>query len=164
MEKARKSATLMHTYYRSFLLLVVIPLVLVFVVAEVVIGYLIRSASIETIDAVQENIATVLSNDVRTNALQLSHFVYVNDGEFTEVASQVHNSTGDARYEADQVLQKTFRTALVPSQSSLSGCFFMKDGGAVYMKEDLVLPQSQIREEEWYRSALQRPNTVVLGG
>lgn len=69
MEKTRKSATLMHTYYRSFLLLVVIPLVLVFVVAEVVIGYLIRSASIETIDAVQENIATVLSNDVRTNAL-----------------------------------------------------------------------------------------------
>lgn len=50
-------------------MLVVIPLILVFLVAEIVVGYLIRSASIETIDAVQENIATVLSNDVRTNAL-----------------------------------------------------------------------------------------------
>lgn len=68
-------------------MLVVIPLILVFLVAEIVVGYLIRSASIETIDAVQENIATVLSNDVRTNALQLSHFVYVNDGEFVQVAA-----------------------------------------------------------------------------
>lgn len=50
-------------------MLVVIPLILVFLVAEIAVGYLIRSASIETIDAVQENIATVLSNDVRTNAL-----------------------------------------------------------------------------------------------
>lgn len=164
MEKTRKSATLTHTYYRSFLLLIVIPLVLVFVVAEAVIGYLIRNASIETIDAVQENIATVLSNDARTNALQLSHFVYVSDGEFMQVAAQVSNSTGDARYEADQALQKVFRTAMVPSQNIIAGCFYMKDGGAVYMKEDMVLPQSQARQEEWYQAALQRPNTVVLGG
>lgn len=164
MEKTRKSATLTHTDYRSFLLLIVIPLVLVFVVAEVVIGYLIRNASIETIDAVQENIATVLSNDVRTNALQLSHFVYAGDGEFMQVAAQVSNSTGDARYEADQALQKAFRTAMVPSQNIIVGCFYMKDGGAVYMKEDMVLPQSQARQEAWYRSALQRPNAVVLGG
>lgn len=82
-KRNEKNASLTHTYYRSFLLLIVIPLVLVFMVAEIVIGYLIRNASIETIDAVQENIATALSNDVRTNALQLSHFVYINGGEFT---------------------------------------------------------------------------------
>lgn len=92
MEKIGKSAALTHIYYRSFLLLIVIPLVFVFVVAEVVIGYLIRNASIETIDAVQENIATALSNDVRINALQLSHFVYAGDGEFMQIAAQVSNS------------------------------------------------------------------------
>lgn len=142
MEKKRKSATLTHTYYRSFLLLIVIPMVLVFMVAEIVIGYLIRNASIETIDAVQENIATALSKDVRTNALQLTHFVYVNGGEFTQVAAEVHNSTGSAWYEADQLLQRAFRTAMVPSQDIVAGGFYMKDGGAGEYRL-LLLPQQR---------------------
>lgn len=164
MKKIPSSATLTHTYYRSFLFLIVIPLVLVFLVAEVVVGYFIRNASIETIDAVQENIATVLSSDVKTNALQLSHFVYVNNGEFMQVASRVHHSTGDARYEADQELQKAFRTTMVPSQNIIAGCFYMKDGDTASMKDDLVLPVDQVREESWYQQALEKPNTVVLGG
>ena len=162
--KKPKNTTLTHTYYRSFLMLVVIPLILVFLIAEIVVGYLIRSASIETIDAVQENIATALSNDVRTNALQLSHFVYVNDGEFVEVAAQVHNSTGSAWYEADQALQRAFRTAMVPSQNIITGSFYMKGSGVVYMKDPLILPETAVREEGWYQEALRRPNSVVLGG
>lgn len=164
MKKKRRDTTLTHTYYRNFLMLVVIPLILVFLVAEIVVGYLIRSASIETIDAVQENIATVLSNDVRTNALQLSHFVYVNDGEFVQVAARVHGSTGSEWYEADQALQRAFRTAMVPSQKIISGCFYMKNSGVVYMKDELILPEATVRGEAWYQEALRRPNTVILGG
>lgn len=163
-KRNEKNASLTHTYYRSFLLLIVIPLVLVFMVAEIVIGYLIRNASIETIDAVQENIATALSNDVRTNALQLSHFVCINGGEFTQVAAEVHNSTGSAWYEADQLLQRAFRTAMVPSQAIVAGGFYMKGGGAVYMKETIVLPEEEIRAEPWYGEAVEHPNTVALGG
>ncbi len=80
MRNPNRQPTLKRTYYRSFLLMVVIPLVLVFVCAEVVVSYIIRNSAIETIDALQENIATALSGDVRNNALQLSHFVYANDG------------------------------------------------------------------------------------
>lgn len=165
MEKTRKSATLTHTYYRSFLILVVIPLLVVFLAAEILVGYQIRKASIETIDAVQRNLITALNNDVRTNALQLSHFVYVNDGEFVQAAVRVHNSTGSSDgFAADQALQKAFRTAMVPSQNIVAGCFYMKDGTSAYMKEDLVLPRSAIQEESWYQDALETPNTVVLGG
>lgn len=164
MKRNLKNTTLTHTYYRSFLILVVIPLILVFLIAEIVVGYLIRSASIETIDAVQENIATALGNDVRTNALQLSHFVYVNDGEYVQVAAQVHGSTGSAWYEADQALQKAFRTAMVPSQNIIAGCFYMKGSGVVYMKDTLILPEATVREKSWYQEALRRPNSVVLGG
>lgn len=45
MKQRKNHSTLRHTYYRSFLLLVVIPLILVFVVAELVIGYQIRTAA-----------------------------------------------------------------------------------------------------------------------
>lgn len=162
MRRTKKS-TLMGTYYRSFLLLVVIPLVLVFVGAEVVIGYMLRSSAVETIDALQENIATTLSGDVRTNSLQLSHFVYANDGEFMQVAAETHRSTGTAWYEAEQRLQQAFRTAMVPSQDIVGGSFYMRDGGAVYMKDDITLPQEEIRGSDWYQAALLRPNTVTVG-
>lgn len=96
-----RQSTLKTTYYRSFMLMVVIPLILVFVCAEVAISYIIRNSAIETIDAFQENIATALSGDIRDNALQLSHFVYANDGEFIQTAVRVHQSDGSDWYEAD---------------------------------------------------------------
>lgn len=71
--------------YRGFLLLIVIPLILVFVCAEIVVSYIIRNSAIETIDAFQENTAAALSGDIRNNALQLSHFVYASDGEFNMI-------------------------------------------------------------------------------
>lgn len=64
MQQKRKSPTLMSTYYRSFVWLIVVPLVSVFLLAEIVIGYIVRNSAIETIDAFQENVATVLSNDM----------------------------------------------------------------------------------------------------
>lgn len=154
--------TLKRTYYRSFLLLVVIPLILVFVGAEIVVSYIIRSSAVETIDAFQESVATTLNGDIRDNALQLSHFVYANDGEFTHTAVEVHHSSGSSWYLADQRLQQAFRTAMVPSQDILVGAFYMKGGGAVYMKDNVAIPEEGIRGTEWYRQALQRPNTVML--
>lgn len=40
----------------------------------------------------------------------------------------------------------------------------MKGGGAVYMKETIVLPEEEIRAEPWYGEAVEHPNTVALGG
>lgn len=161
-QKHRRS-TLKAIYYRSFLLLVVIPLVLVFVGAEFAAGYILRASAIETIDALQDTVVTTLSSDVRTNALQLSHFVYVNDGEFSQTAVRAARSRGNDWYEADQQLQRAFRTAMVPSHDILAGGFYMRDGGAVYMKDDVVLAGEDVRGSDWYRAALESVNTVTLG-
>lgn len=163
MRNTNRQPTLKRTYYRSFLLMVVIPLVLVFVCAEVVVSYIIRNSAIETIDALQENIATALSGDVRNNALQLSHFVYANDGEFIQMAVQVHQSGGGDWYVADQIMQRAFRTAMVPSQDILVGAFYMDRAGTVYMKDEVAIPEGEIRGTDWYRRAEERPNSVVLG-
>lgn len=163
MSRTYKSSTLKQTYYRSFLLLAVIPLVLVFVGAEIVIGYMIRDSGIKTLSAIQENIAVTVSSDVRSNSLQLSHFVYNNNGEFLQAAVRVRHSSGSDWYEADQLLQQAFRTAMVPSYNILAGGFYMKEAGAVYMKDDIALPEGQVRQEDWYRNAVENPNKVVLG-
>lgn len=160
----KKNETLKKAYYRSFFLLIVLPLGIVFIVAAIVIGYIIQNSSIKTIDVFQENAVDALFDDIRTASLQLSHFVYVNDGEFLEFALQVNNLTGDEQYAADQQLQKAFRTAMVPSQDILAGAFYMKNGGNVYMKDDVIIPGTQIRAEEWYCSAKSKPNQVIPWG
>ncbi|USF27023.1 hypothetical protein N510_001957 [Firmicutes bacterium ASF500] len=163
MLKLHERSSLKRTYYRSFLFLIVIPLILVFVCAEIVVSYIIRNSAIETIDAFQENIATTLSGDIRDNALQLSHFVYANDGEFIQTAVQVDQSSGNEWYEADQAMQRAFRSAMVPSQDIRVGAFYMEGSGAVYMKDEVAIPEGQVRDADWYRQAMEHPNRVVLG-
>lgn len=163
MKKARKQSALKQTYNRSFLLLIVIPLVLVFIVAEFVIGYIIRNSAIETIDALQTNIVTTISNDIRTNSLLLSHFVYSNNGDFLQTAVKVNNAHGSDWYHAEQLLQQGFSTTVVPSQRILAGGFYMKDGGEVYVKDDIVFSAEKIRAAEWYSTAMSSPNTITLG-
>lgn len=163
MGQSHKHSTLKRTYYRSFLILVVIPLVLVFLVAEVLIGYILRNSAIETIDALQETVSIALADDVRNSALQLSHFIYANDGEFTRTAVTVHHSSGSEWYLADQQLQRAFHTAMVPSQDILAGAFYMKEAGAVYMKDDVAIPQEEVRSAPWYQKALEQPNRITLG-
>lgn len=163
MKRFCRQSALKQTYYRSFAMLIVIPLVLVFIVAEFVIGYIIRNSAIETIDALQTNIVTTLSNDVRTNSLLLSHFVYSGDGDFLQTAVKVNNARGSDRYRAEQLLQQGFNTAVVPSQKILAGGFYMKDGGVVYVKDNITVSTEEIRTADWYSAAVDRPNTITLG-
>lgn len=162
MPKPLNRSSLKRTYHRSFLLMVVVPLILVFVASEVVISYIIRSSSIQTIDEFQGNIATAVSGDVRNNALQLSHFVYANDGEFIQTAVRVSQSSGSDWYEADQAMQRAFRIATAPSQDIMAGTFYMDGAGAVYMKNEVVIPEEQIRNADWYRLVRTQQNRQMV--
>ena len=86
MEREQKRSTLKQTCYRSFLL-AVIPLVLVLVGAEGTVGYIIRGSAMETIGALQENIAAGISSELRAKSLRLSRFVYANGG-FTAIQNE----------------------------------------------------------------------------
>lgn len=156
---------LKKVFYRTFSLLVVVPLILVSVAAAIILYRVMRSSTVDTISAFQETVATTLDNDIRSASLQLSHFVYVNDGEFLDVVNQVYQSTGSSQqYLANKTLERSFNTAMVPSQNILAGRFFMKSGGAVSVKDAITLPDEEMRAEGWYRAALETPNRVTIGG
>ena len=116
MARTKKQSVLKQLYFRSFIILVVIPLLVVFIGAFSIVSYLIRAASIETIDAFQESVALVLQTDVRTASLQLSHFVYVNDGEFPAMAAQVY----DSGYASSTFTLYTIKTAFTFSNFGLA--------------------------------------------
>lgn len=162
MSQPRRS-DLKTVYFRSFAFLVIIPLLLVFIGAALVIGLLVRNASLETIDAYQDNVATTLSNDIRAAALQLTHFTYVNDGEFPATAARAYASSGNEQYNAQEALDRAFRTIVAPSQSTPSAMFYMADGGSVYMGQEIILDRQEVRGSAWYQQALQHPNQVQMG-
>ena len=165
MARTKKQSVLKQLYFRSFIILVVIPLLVVFIGAFSIVSYLIRAASIETIDAFQESVTSVLQTDVRTASLQLSHFVYVNDGEFPAMAAQVYDSAGTVQYyTTSQQLERAFHTAMTPSEDILGGMFYMRDGGSIYMNKEIMLTSSEVRAASWYTAAQASPNQVRIGG
>lgn len=163
MRKKQSQFSLKQVYYRSFCGLVVIPLLLVFIISMLVVGFIVRRSAIDTIDALQDNVTDTLSSDVKTSSLQLSHFAFVHDGEFLELASQVYSSEYFQHHTYFKQLDRAFRSAMVPSQDIIAGKFYMKLGGGVYMKEDIVVPDHEIREEGWYQLAKEHKNQVYIG-
>lgn len=164
MSGQKKQAVLKQFYFRNFTIMVVIPLLVVFIGAFSAVNYLIRQTAVETIDAFQDSVLSALENDIRTASLQLSHFVYVNDGEFPAIAAQVHQAVSvDQYFTSSQQLDQAFHTAVVPSQDILSGMFYMKDGSIVYMADKIILPIRQVQDAGWYVRARQTPNQVQIG-
>ena len=60
-------------------------------------------------------------------------------------------------------LSQVFRVAMVPSQDTISAMFYLKDGGTVYLKDEVRIPKEAMEQEAWYRQALAKPNVVSVG-
>lgn len=113
---------LKKVFYRMFSLLVVVPLIVVFAAAAVILYQVMRTSAVDTISAFQETVATTLNTDIKSASLQLSHFVYVNDGEFLDVANRVYSSSGSSQqYLAAKELERSFYTAMAPNYTTDPG-------------------------------------------
>ena len=55
------------------------------------------------------------------------------------------------------------RCALHHVSAVLVGAFYMDRAGTVYMKDEVAIPEGEIRSTDWYRRAEESPNSVVLG-
>ena len=158
-----KRFSLKTVYYRSFLLLIVIPILLVSVISLTLTRYIMERSAITNIRNAQASIESSLSKAIRDISLQLSHLVYVNDGEVMELASGMDSGDQQQRYDSRNRLSEVFRVAMVPSQDTISAMFYLKDGCTVYLKDEIRIPKEVMEQEAWYRQALAKPNVVSVG-
>ena len=158
-----KRFSLKTVYYRSFLLLIVIAILLVSVISLTLTRYIMERSAITNIRNAQASIESSLSKAIRDISLQLSHLVYVNDGEVMELASGMDSGDQQQRYDSRNRLSEVFRVAMVPSQDTISAMFYLKDGGTVYLKDEVRIPKEAMEQEAWYRQALAKPNVVSVG-
>ena len=158
-----KKETIKTSYYRTFLLLIVVPILIITLCSIAVIRRMVKDSAIQSVRRAQDNIVSTLTSEVKDVSLRLSHFVYVNDNEIMRIASKTDTSDVSQRYHYTELLTESFNYAMVPIQDILSAIFFMKDGQITYMKDNTVLSISEVKASAWYRAALAAKNQVRIG-
>ena len=158
-----KKETIKTSYYRTFLLLIVVPILVITLCSIAVIRKMVKDSAIQSVRRAQDNIVSTLTSEVKDVSLRLSHFVYVNDNEIMRIASKTDTSDVSQRYHYTELLTESFNYAMVPIQDILSAIFFMKDGQITYMKDNTVLSISEVKASAWYRAALAAKNQVRIG-
>lgn len=158
-----KKQELKTSYYRSFIALIAVPILLIILISTGIIRSMMRDAAIKTIRRAQDNIVSTLNTEIKDVSMRLSHLIYVNDNEIMKKAARtdtddiadLHASTGD--------LAESFNYAMVPVQDVLSTIFYMKSGRSTYMKDDVLLADEEVKESDWYQAALKDKNMVKTG-
>ena len=158
-----KRKRLKDSYYQRFFSLIMIPILSIILVSIVIIRTVLMDASAQNILRIQDNLVTVLGSEVQDVSLRLSHFVYVNNNEIMRTAAKTDTADLSARHHHTGVLTQSFNYAMVPVQDILSAVFYMKDGLSTYLKDEIVLPEEEIRGADWYQAALADQNMVKIG-
>ncbi|MEG2349125.1 MAG: sensor histidine kinase [Hungatella sp.] len=158
-----KKKELKTSYYRSFLALIVIPILMIILVSVGILRTMMQDAAIQNIRRAQDHVVATLTAEVKDVSLRLSHFVYVNDNEIMKTASKTNTKDIAARHAYTQVLTESFNYAMVPVQDILSAVFFMKDGEYTYMKDDVTIPEQEVKQSAWYQEALADQDMVKIG-
>ncbi len=158
-----KKMTLKTSYYRSFLALIVVPILVITLISIGIIHKMMRDAAIQNIKRAQDNIVSTLYSEVLDVSLRLSHFVYVNNNEIMKIAAKTDTKNISERYDYTMLLSESFNYAMVPVQDILSAIFFMKDGESTYIKDKTVLTRQEINNSAWYKDALIDKNMVKTG-
>ncbi|MFR2847017.1 MAG: hypothetical protein ACLTC4_07695 [Hungatella hathewayi] len=158
-----KRKELKSSYYRSFLALIVVPILVVILVSIGIIRTMMKDAAVENIKRAQDNIVSTLNSEVKDVSLRLSHFVYVNDNEIMKVAARTDTDDIGDRHTYTTMLTEAFNYSMVPVQDILSAAFYMKDGKITYMKDDVLFRDEEVKASDWYQAALADKNMVKIG-
>ena len=161
--KKIKQYQLKGIYYRSFIFLIVIPILIVFSAAIFIIRQMMEDSAIRNIERVQKNMCMNLENEIQDASLRLSHFLYVNEGTITKAAAKTDTYDVEEKRTQVQELDQYFNFAMCPIEDIAAATFFMKSGNYTNLKEDFVISMNEIKETDWYYSALENKNKVAVG-
>jgi len=160
MNKNEKLSTM---FYRRFLLLIVIPILVIILISIGIIQSIIMKSSLDKIELAQKNVKTTLENEILDSSLRLSHFLLTNDSQILEYIAEYNISNNEGKYEYNLKLRERFNLMVVPKTDILAISFHMKDGGQYTLKDDLAVSDYYIKNTRWYQKALEKPKYTYIG-
>lgn len=159
----QKKSRLTTVFYRNFFLLIAIPLLLVIIVALSMLRSMMLSAANEKITLAQDNVVAMLSADIDSATLKLSHFLNSSGGRALELASAVSATQGVERYEYATQLKELYNFAVTPSSDIIAIHFYSHDGDIQYFKDGLAIPLSELKNQRFYAEAMSDPGQTHVG-
>lgn len=159
----RKHRSLKTIYYSSFITLVIVPIIIVLILSLTILNRVFSQQALENVERAQEAVAAELTSDIEQISMRLSHMAYTNNNELLVLAAETDTPDYNQRYQSQQKLNEAASYATEPVKDIVSVAFYMKDGRQTFFKNDILIPADTIREEGWYRRALEDKNRVVIG-
>lgn len=158
----KKNTHLNKIFYRNFLLLIVIPILIIILFSMGIIQKIIMKSSVDKIELAQKNVKTTLENEILDNSLRLTHFLLTNDNQVLEYAAKHNMSDSAGKYNYNLKLKEQFNL-IMPKTDILGMHFYMRDGSQYDFKDDLAVSSSYIKNRTWYKKALESPKSTYIG-
>lgn len=155
-----KKASVRRTFYRSFCLLIVLPLVAVAAAGSALLYRKLLADAREMVQMRQEAVSSALTQDVRQASLQLAHFLLSEDSEGLALVDELPASSS-RRYETAARLESIFDYYRLTGRRLEALHLYLTDGTSYQLYTGLAVPQNRVKEAAWYRAARQRPGRSV---
>lgn len=157
-----KTTGLTASFLRSFVLLIVVPILLVLVAALSILRNTMLEEAVDRIALAQDSVASALTTEIRDAELALAHFLLVNQEQAFDLASQYNLASGKDKTTYAERLTQLFNVMLLPRSNVIALHFYMKDANYYGLKDDLAVPIDTIKSMKWYQGALaSKGHTVV---
>lgn len=159
-----KFSRLTASFLRSFVLLIVIPILLVLAMALGIVRETMLKEATQRMVIAQESVAAALEIEIRDMELAMAHFLLVNQEQAFELASRYNTEKTSATRRSDYARQLTqlFNAMLLPRSNIVALHFYMKDGSFFCLKDELAIDISKITSAAWYQRALASPDHTLL--
>ena len=123
-----KRTGLTASFLRSFVLLIVIPILLVLVGALGIIRSTMLEEAIDRITLAQGSVASALETEIRDAELALAHFLLVNQEQAFDLASQFNLASGKEKTPYARQLTQLLNVMIFHRINVIALHFYLKDG------------------------------------
>lgn len=150
-------------FSRNLVCFIMVPILAFIFGAMVIIRNLMLEDAYDKVTLAQQNVVGTLSAEIRDVSIRLSHFLLTNNRQALRLAEDATHMSGTERYKAYSALQESYNFAVTPTSNTIAIHFYTQGGQVVAMKDDAVLPVSEIREFDFYKEALDHPEECHVG-
>jgi diguanylate cyclase (GGDEF)-like protein len=159
-----QNVRLTTTYYRNFVVLIVLPLIIVISVAVWFLRGDTLNASRDRVQLAQHSMIDTLMQDVTGAVMQFSHFLETGEGRLLNLSARVLTAAGQDNSDAVAELIELYEF-LVPKNSEIAAVHFYARNGTYYnIREPLAesVRVRDVRSMNFYTEAMENPGRISI--
>lgn len=141
----------------SYVCMIVFPVMIILGMVFLLAGRYIYRAATESVTVTQQAVLELYKEETRGSALALSRVVNMNGGTTIQDASGYDTQRQE---QAMEQLYTMYQMLAAPEYKILDIHIYRKDGTAIIPKGEMRYSVEELRQKEWYQTALRQPGLV----